>query len=88
LNHPKLNNSGIVEESRVAQNWKTMRKRKFNRPGKKQKKKKRSISFIWWITSSKMAQSEFDGQRSEVDLPTVLLRLKLTASFRNVNCPP
>jgi len=58
LNHYGLNKSGNVEESRVAQNRETMRKRRFKRP---EKSKEKSLSFIWWITSSKMVQSEFGG---------------------------
>jgi hypothetical protein len=56
LNHHGLNNSGNVEESQVAQNRETTRKLKFNRP---ENSKEKSPSFIWWITFSKMVQSEF-----------------------------
>jgi hypothetical protein len=49
LNHHGLNNSGKVEESRVAQNRETMRKRKFDRPEKQQRKKEPLFYMVDYI---------------------------------------
>jgi hypothetical protein len=49
LNHYGLNNSGNFEESRVAQNRKTMGKRKFNKPKKQQRKKKPVFYMVDYI---------------------------------------